>query len=172
LFWRANLRRLEVESLRDALLFVTGTLDERLGGPPQDVESPDNKKRTVYSRIGRSPSRMLSLFDFPEPTVSGEQRTVTNVPTQSLFLLNSDMMMRQAAAFVKRLGVNDADGEPQSIESIHRAYRILYGRRAAEREVNLALEFLNKSRAEGSGAMSWQQYAQSLLSAGEFYYIN
>jgi hypothetical protein len=164
LLWRANLRRLEVESLRDALLFVTGALDERLGGPPQDVEDPQNKKRTVYARIGRSPSRMLSLFDFPEPTVSGEQRTVTNVPTQSLFLMNSDVMMRQAEALVKRLGVTDKDGEPQKIESIHRAYRILYGRRPEQPELNLALDFLKQG--------AWHQYAQALLSAGEFYYIN
>ena len=37
LVWRANFRRLEVESIRDSLLFATGTLDERLGGPPQEL---------------------------------------------------------------------------------------------------------------------------------------
>jgi hypothetical protein len=172
LLWRANLRRLEVESLRDALLFVTGTLDERLGGPAQDVENAENKKRTVYARVGRAPSRMLALFDFPEPTVSGEQRTVTNVPTQSLFLLNSDMMMRQAEAFVKRLGVSDKDGDAENIQNIHRAYRILYGRQARETELNIGVNFLKQNRADGAELPAWTQYAQALLSAGEFYYVN
>lgn len=172
LFWRANLRRLEVESLRDALLFVTGTLDERLGGPAQDIEDPQNKKRTVYARIGRSPSRLLSLFDFPEPTVSGEQRTVTNVPTQGLFLLNSDIMMRQAEAFVKRLGASDKDAETQHIQNIHRAYQLLYGRQANPAELKIGVNFLDQARADAAELPAWNQYAQALLSAGEFYYIN
>jgi hypothetical protein len=172
LLWRANLRRLEVESLRDALLFVTGTLDERLGGPPEEVENANNKKRTVYARIGRSPSRMLSLFDFPEPTVSGEQRTVTNVPTQSLFMLNSDTIMRQAEAFVKRLGATDKDTDAQNTENVHRAYRILYGRQASPAELSIGTDFLKTARSESAGVSAWQQYAQALLSAGEFYYIN
>ena len=172
LLWRANLRRLEVESLRDSLLFVTGTLDERLGGPAQDIEDVQNKKRTVYARIGRSPSRLLSLFDFPEPTVSGEQRTVTNVPTQGLFLLNSDVMMRLADAFVERLGASDNDGEPQHVQNIHRAYRVLYGRQASAAELNLGVNFLKQAQADGAGLPAWNQYAQALLSAGELYYIN
>ncbi|MGH9718589.1 MAG: DUF1549 and DUF1553 domain-containing protein, partial [Bryobacteraceae bacterium] len=172
LLWRANLRRLEVESLRDALLFVTGNLDERLGGPAQDIENPQNKKRTVYARIGRSPSRLLSLFDFPEPTVSGEQRTVTNVPTQGLFLLNSDMVMRLAEAFVKRLGASGNDGEPQNAQSIHRAYQILYGRQASPAELKLGVNFLKQAPADGGELPAWNQYAQALLSAGEFHYIN
>src|SRR5437588_9651653 len=48
LVWRANFRRLEIEPLRDSLLFVTETLDERLGGPPQDLARANNKKRTIY----------------------------------------------------------------------------------------------------------------------------
>ena len=50
LVWRANFRRLEVESIRDSLLFATGTLDERLGGPPQELGRANNKKRTIYGR--------------------------------------------------------------------------------------------------------------------------
>src|SRR4051794_18343799 len=104
LFWRANLRRLDAESIRDSLLFVSGTLDERVGGPPQELNSSNNKKRTVYARIPRGgPSGVLRLFDFPDPTLSGDQRSVTNVPLQGLFLLNSDLVSTQATRFAERV---------------------------------------------------------------------
>jgi hypothetical protein len=102
LLWRANLRRLEVEALRDSLLFVSGSLDETVGGPPQELESPENRKRTVYSRIRRSAymcssgtgglDATLQLFDFPDPHISGDQRSNTNVPLQGLFFLNSELV--------------------------------------------------------------------------------
>src|SRR5207247_1645959 len=80
LIWRANFRRLEVEALRDTLLFATGTLDERLGGPPQELARANNKKRTIYGRATRSPYSLLTLFDYPDPNITSEQREVTNVP--------------------------------------------------------------------------------------------
>jgi mono/diheme cytochrome c family protein len=158
LFWRANLRRLDAEALRDSLLFVSGNLDASCGGPPQELASLENKKRTVYGRIRRSPDGMLALFDFPDPTVSGDQRSATNVPLQGLFFLNSDLVWRQAELLVKRLG---SEGD---VPKIHRAYRLLYGRQATEAEVQRGLRFLEQG--------DWRQYAQVLLSAGEFYYLN
>jgi Protein of unknown function (DUF1553) len=144
--------------LRDSLLFVSGNLDASCGGPPQELASLENKKRTVYGRIRRSPDGMLALFDFPDPTVSGDQRSATNVPLQGLFFLNSDLVWRQAELLVKRLG---SEGD---VPKIHRAYRLLYGRQATEAEVQRGLRFLEQG--------DWRQYAQALLSSGEFYYLN
>jgi hypothetical protein len=171
LLWCANLRRLDAESLRDSLLFVSGTLDERIGGPPEDLNQANNKKRTVYGRINRGgPNRMLLLFDFPDPNISGDQRSVTNVPLQGLFFMNSDLVWRQAGLFVKRLGSDESETDTTRI---HRAYRLLYGRQATEAELQRGLRFLNDSSAGASGKQSaWQQYAQALLSCGESYYIN
>ena len=210
LVWRANFRRLEVEALRDSLLFATGTLDERLGGPPQELARPGNKKRTIYGRASRSPYSLLTLFDYPDPNITSEQREVTNVPLQGLFFMNSDLIQRQAAALLARLGPEGA-GESARIQ---RAYRILFQREPTQQEVQRGLEFLKKAevlfekaaaepqkveapepsqpaqrrrRAAAveespeaapvptmpAGRMTpWQQYAQALLSAGEFYYVN
>ncbi len=209
LVWRANFRRLEVEALRDSLLFATGTLDERLGGPPQELARPANKKRTIYGRASRSPYSLLTLFDYPDPNITSEQREVTNVPLQGLFFMNSDLIQRQAAALLARLGA-----EQDSAARIQRAYRILFQREPTQQEVQRGLEFLKKAevlfekaaaepqRVEApdpsqpaqrrrratvvddgaeaaavpalpAGRMTpWQQYAQALLSAGEFYYVN
>jgi len=213
LVWRANFRRLEIEPLRDSLLFVTGTLDERVGGPPQNLNNPNFKKRTVYARAARTPDGLLTLFDYPDPNITSEQRSVTNVPLQGLFFMNSDLVARQAEALVARLGPEGAT-EEERIGRIQRAYRILFAREATQAEVQRGLEFLKKAeilynrpdagapkgQASAAGAAAsagrrnrraaadgepaepppappvnftpWQQYAQALLSAGEFYYIN
>jgi hypothetical protein len=46
LLWRMNRRRLEVEPWRDAMLAVTGELDRTIGGPPLDLASGGNHRRT------------------------------------------------------------------------------------------------------------------------------
>jgi len=215
LVWRANFRRLEVEALRDSMLFVTGILDERLGGPPQELQRADNKKRTIYGRAARTPYSLLTLFDYPDPNITSEQREVTNVPLQNLFFMNSDLVQRQADALLAKLGP-EGSTEADSAARIRGAYRILYQREPTQREVERGLHFLTKAKAlsEAAGAepqteqasdsgqpaqrrrrraavtaatpqeepdapalpagrmTPWQQYAQALLSAGEFRYVN
>src|SRR5438874_5842932 len=213
LVWRANFRRLEVESIRDSLLFATGTLDERLGGPPQELGRANNKKRTIHGRAARSPYSLLTLFDYPDPNITSEQREVTNVPLQGLFFMNSDLIQREADSLLARLG---PEGEPEA--RIQRAYKILYQREASPKEVERGMAFLKKAdelfkaaaaepqKAQTGGGDNanfrrrrrtvvtatpgededapvapsfpagkmtpWQAYAQALLSAGEFYYVN
>ncbi len=179
LLWRANLHRLEVEALRDSLLFVSGALDETLGGAPQELMSPENKKRTVYSRIRRSAymcssgtgglDATLQLFDFPDPHISGDQRSNTNVPLQGLFFLNSDLVMSQAELLAKRL---TAPGREDDTASIQKAYRLLFGKAAKDTEVQLGLDFLKEARRNSpEGVSAWHQYAQVLLSSSSFYYV-
>jgi hypothetical protein len=208
LVWRANFRRLELESIRDSMLYVTGTLDERVGGPPQNLRNANFKKRTFYARASRTPDDLLTLFDYPDPNITSEQRSVTNVPLQGLFFMNSDLVNRQADALAVLLSQEVGNDE----DKIQRAYRIVFERSATQAEVQRGLQFLSKAavlfkRAEEEpvtttaaheapvGARSrpvdddedapppppagpatritpWQQYAQALLSSGEFYYIN
>jgi hypothetical protein len=173
LLWRGPLRRLEAEEIRDSLLFVAGSLDETVGGPPLELSSEKNHRRTVYARIRRADytctsgtggvDRMLQLFDFADPASSVDQRTGTNVPLQGLFFLNSDLAMSQAELVAKRL----ADGGGDDAARIQRAYKLLFGRPAKDTEVRLGIEFLN-----GAGSAGWSQYAQVLLSSSSFLYVN
>ncbi len=142
---RANFRRLEAETLRDSMLFVTGVLDERLGGPPQALGRADNKKRTLYARASRSPDDFLALFDYPDPNITNDQREVTNVPTQGLFFMNSPLVARQAEALVARLG---PEGETDAVARIERAYRTLFQRDPSTAEVERGLAFLERAKAE------------------------
>ncbi len=170
LCWRANRRRLDAEALRDSILFVSGSLDPTLGGPSVEL-SDTNCRRTVYSKISRFRiNGVLRLFDFPDPSISSEQRNSTNVPLQGLFFLNSDWVSNPAQLLAKRLCADRS----RSVETaIRMAYPIIYGREAAESEVRLGAAFLQESKQQAGGNLSlWQQYVQVLLSANEFIFVN
>jgi hypothetical protein len=163
-FWRANRRRLEVEALRDTMLFVTGKLELTAGGPAFSWDKPA-ARRTVYGKVSRfRMERMLALFDFPDPNITSEQRINTNVPPQKLFFLNSDFAVEQAKALAARLQ-EDAVEDAARIE---RAYQLLFGRSPTAYESRRALDFLNG----GDKALVWPQYAQMLLSSNEFSFVD
>ena len=160
----ANRRRLEIEPWRDAMLAVTGELDPKLGGPSSELSSSDNRRRTLYARISRHKlDGLLRQFDFPDPNLTSDRRTISTVPLQGLFVLNSDFMARRAEALVSRLSKETKEDEPR----IRRAYVLLYGRPAGEEEVGMGIEFL-----KGAGSSGWSQYAQALLGANEFLFVD
>jgi Protein of unknown function (DUF1553)/Protein of unknown function (DUF1549)/Planctomycete cytochrome C len=167
--WRANRRRLDAEALRDSLLFVSGNLDLAVGGPSSDL-STENRRRTVYGRVSRFRlDSTLALFDFPNPSITSEQRNVTHVPLQKLFFLNSSFMVAQAHALASRLKTLQVADDADRVRA---AYLLLYGREASENEVQWGVEFLQKHTG-GSAAdiASWQDYAQVLLSANELSFV-
>lgn len=161
--WRMNRRRLEVEAWRDAVLAASGTLDQRIGGPPSDLADPNNCRRTLYGTIKRRElSDLLRLYDFPDPIAHSPGRTPTTTPLQQLFVLNSPFVQQQSSALARRLQTEEG------VEArIRRAYRLLFGRLATDTEVRLAIEFLRP----GSEAL-WQQYAQVLLGSNEFLFVD
>jgi hypothetical protein len=172
--WRMSRRRLDVEAWRDAMLSVSGQLDATIGGPSLDLDDPENRRRTLYAKISRHDlNSLLRLFDFPDPNVTSGSRTETTVPLQQLFVLNSEFILRQARALAARL----AQGETETAQRIRTAFELVYSRPASDREVELGLEFLKAARDNGQlGADAefsrWEQYAQVLLSANEFMYID
>src|SRR6185437_16189730 len=108
--WCGTRKRLDVESWRDSLLAVSGNLDDAMGGPTFNLNDSSAKRRTVYAKISRHElNGLLRLFDFPDANVTADRRSVTTVPQQQLFALNSDFMVNQAKAFVVR--VSKAGGQ-------------------------------------------------------------
>ncbi|MBK9166438.1 MAG: PSD1 domain-containing protein [Bryobacterales bacterium] len=159
LLWRAKRRRLEAESLRDAVLAASGSLDLSEGGPPLPLADPGNVRRSIYGFISRGKTDpMLMLFDFPNPNTTAEQRVPTNVPSQRLFLLNAEFMLQQAERLAARL-----TGGPEA--RIREAYRLLFQRLPAEAEMEAGLAF---TKSEGR----WPAYAQALLASNEFLYVD
>jgi hypothetical protein len=168
-YWRMNRRRLDVEAWRDSLLEVAGTLDRSLGGPAFELSDANARRRTVYARISRHElDSLLRLFDFPDANVTADQRTVTTVPQQQLFVLNSDFMIVQAKAFAARVQAA-ADSDP---ERVVRAYQIAFGRAPTDAEKELAVAFLEAQSRENDKLTNWEQYAQALLASNEMLYID
>jgi hypothetical protein len=146
----ANRLRLDVEALRDSVLFVSGLLDPSPGEKAQRLDEK-NRKRTVYGFVSRRRvDGLLSLFDFPNPNSTSEGRLTTNVPLQRLFFMNSPFIEEAAKAL--------ADSDVRTI------YRTLFDREPDAEEMRLATEYIGKD-----GAVS---YARVLLSSNEFNYVD
>jgi hypothetical protein len=198
MLWRANVQRLDAEALRDSLLYVSGELDLKAGGPPGRLGDETNKRRTVYGFVSRNKlDGMLALFDFPNPNITSEKRNTTESPAQELFFLNSGFIGERAGALARRVCAGPPGpalrsarnragqgagrgpgGPPQSGErreeaaGIERVYRILFGRAPVAGELQLGEKFLGANQGEANQSEAWQHYAQALLESNEFLFVN
>lgn len=192
LLWRANHRRLEAESIRDAMLVVSGKLDAEPGNgsvvmaagngiigrnlQPSRLAA-DSSKRSVYLPIVRGyVPEILKVFDFPEPSMIYGSRDVTTVATQALYMMNSKFVTAQAEAFADRVLDEDTDSENDRVD---RAWQIALARQPSEAERNEALSFIEQTSASFETSESendrlkkaWTSLAQSLFASAEFRYV-
>ncbi len=169
LLWRMNRRRLEVEPWRDSVLAVVGNLDRTLGGPSSNLSNGNNQRRTLYGFVSRHQlDDLLRLFDFPDPNITAGQRTVTTVPLQQLFVLNSEFMVAQSRAFAARLTREASTDDLR----IHRAYALLFNRSPSPNELQLGLDFLATTKSESAKLAVLEQYALALLGSNEFAFVD
>jgi cytochrome c553 len=137
LYWHATRRRMTAEQIRDSVLLVSGTLENKIGGPSIAL-TPAATRRTVYGKVSRYKlDQFLQLFDFPAATISAEQRFSTNVPLQRLFFMNSEFMQQQAERLAQK--VHD---EPDNRARVKKAYRLVFAREPGDAETAMALEYL------------------------------
>jgi cytochrome c553 len=187
--WRFNRRRLAAEEIRDALLAVSGDLDESPGqGHPFPEEQKwgftqhapfnavyDHNRRSVYlmtQRIRRHP--FLALFDGADTNTSTGDRFATTVPTQALFFLNDPFVHARSARLAERLQPLRDDRA-----RLERTYTLLFGRPVEEQEVTKALAFLaaygrelNDVKEAERPRAAWAAWLRVLLSSNEFLYVN
>jgi hypothetical protein len=129
-----GIHRLEAESIRDAFLATTGQLDPARYGPPVDGAAP---RRSVYLRVRRNDlDPLLTTFDFPVPASATGRRDVTNVPAQSLTLLNDPFIISQAGRWAATLEGQDDDAR------IRRLFETALTRPPTASETAQALTFL------------------------------
>lgn len=118
LLWRANRRRLDPESMRDAMLSAAGQLDRKpmqstvwyLGDQATAVGGNENRRRTdfpcrsVYLPVIRNDlPEIFDVFDFANPHAATGLRPQTTVATQGLFMLNDTLVMDAATATARRV---------------------------------------------------------------------
>jgi hypothetical protein len=166
LLWRMNRRRLDLEATRDSLLAVGGQLDGAVGGPSvRDALGPGVRRRTLYTWIDRiQVPGLFRAFDFPSPDASSPRRDSTTVPQQELFLMNSPFVLHAARSLEERPEASGGSGAEEKVKAM---YLICYGREPGAAERELAKEFL------GAGdEASWRRFAQALLLANEFVFVD
>ncbi len=166
LLWRMNRRRLDFEAMRDSLLAVSGQLDRTIGGPSVKDLFGSTKRRTMYGFIDRlEVPGLYRAFDFPSPDASSPQRDTTTIPQQALFWMNNPFVIACARQLVQ---LPEVAAEKDCSRRVERLYRRLYGRAPMAEELNLAHEFTGG----GIETNSWVRYAQGLLMANDFVFVD
>jgi hypothetical protein len=178
LLWKFNRQRLDLEALRDGMLAAAGRLDGTVGGPAVDLlKEPFVPRRTVYGFIDRQNlPGMYRTFDFASPDTHAPQRFTTTVPQQALFLMNSPFALQQAKSLAARPDVAEPSQPELRIDAL---YRLLYGRAPQPDEVELGVRFIDAAGRErqrpeqpATTLTPWEQYAQVLLLANEFAFMD
>jgi hypothetical protein len=145
LLWRANVRRLDFEAMRDSLLVFSGKLDRAVGGQPVNLtDEPYSHRRSVYGYIDRgNVPELMAHFDFSRPDMPNSKRTTTVVPQQALFLMNSPMSADTARSVMQRLDVAKADTNVARVNAI---YSVVFQRSPKQNEVPLAFAFVGEEK--------------------------
>ena len=173
--WRMPRRRMDLESMRDALLAVSGELDTALGGRPFDMNSnPAIPRRSVYGFINRDiVSNLSSTFDGPNPNACTIKRPDTTVPQQTLFALNSEFIQDRALKLERSSQSAVGDNDTLRVEWF---YRRLFSRNPEPEDVEIAIRFVRPSSAQANSEKStsngWQRLAHALLASNEFIFVD
>ena len=111
LLWRMPRQRLQLEAMRDAMLFASGeSSDVTEVRPFRLLSKPIVPRRSVYAFVNRDiVAPLMSTFDAANPNACTAKRPETTVPQQTLFALNSDFIQDRAAAMAKVVYGNDSE---------------------------------------------------------------
>ena len=175
--WRQNPRRLDAESLRDAVLSVSGKLNPERGGPGfkdfkyteayapiYEYITPDSPalfRRSIYRFVVRTtPHQFMTTLDCPDPANLTPTRTQTTTALQALTLSNNAFMLRMAEAMAVRIETETGASDAQ----IQRAFALALQRKASATEAGAAVTLV---REHGLFAL-----CRTLLNTNEFVYID
>ena len=178
LLWRYPPRRVEAESLRDAVLLVSGKLDLTTGGPGFDLFESNGNYVKVYTpkktfgpaefrrMIYQSKPRMqlddtFGAFDCPDAGQIAPRRNVSTTPLQALNLLNSTFMLQQAGYFAERVE-KDAGRDPAA--QVKRSFALAFQRAPSEKELAAATKLVKE---HGLAAL-----CRAVLNANEFVFLD
>ncbi len=179
LVWRMNRKRLDFESMRDALLASSGQLDAAVGGPAVDLMAqPWPTRRTLYGRIDRQNlPNLFRTFDFASPDTHSPRRYTTTVPQQALYLLNNPFVREQTKHLAARQEFSAAT-EPAA--KVERLYEVALARKPTGQELELGKSFLTSedanqappAEAPADRPSAWERYVQVVLLSNEFMFVD
>ncbi len=198
LWWRSMRRRLDPESLRDAILLVAGQLDlapmestvSYLGDQATSVGDNKNRRRTnfpsrsVYLPVIRNDlPELFEVFDFANPHVSTGARPETMVAPQSLFLMNDPMVLEASEAFARRLFIDlPATNESTSSRTlrVQRIYEACFGASPTDKETAAIQAFLDRAvdklkdaelSSDDKTLRAWAMVCQATFAMSRFQFL-
>lgn len=195
---RMNVRRLEAETLRDAVLAVSGKLADKPYGPPVPV-SPDDVgqivlaidtrdsagrpsgkveplgdaefRRSIYVQVRRSmPLGVLEPFDLPRMTPNCEKRAASTAAPQSLLMMNNPFVIQQAELLANR--VREKAGTDLAAQ-VRLAWRLVFSLKPADSAVQAGVEFLTvPGETPEAQSAALNHFCHALFSSNGFLYVD
>jgi mono/diheme cytochrome c family protein len=154
--WRMNRSRLDAETIRDSMVFITGQIDFTMGGPSIqqfyfhddhspfydygkfDLESASANRRSIYRFVVRSvPDPFMDTLDCPDASLLSPTRNVSTTALQALAVLNDPFVLRQSQHFAGRLEKINDDVK----EQISAAYQLAMNRAPRKDELEKLIQF-------------------------------
>lgn len=184
--------RLDAESIRDGMLAASGRLDKTMYGPPVPIHITDfmqgrgkpkesgpldgDGRRSIYQEVRRNfMDPMMLTFDRPIPFTAFGKRNVTNVPAQSLILLNHPLVIDQAKVLATRVLQQPTSGLQEMVQIV---YRRALSRKPNKDEMEQATMYLdmlsNVYKSEPADTQKlkiWTDYCHSVFNLKEFIYL-
>ncbi len=188
-YWKFNRQRLDAESIRDTLLWLSGSLDATMQSEPYPIPPMEEWKytqhhpfkddyasarRSVYLMTKRLTAQpYFQTFDGPDPNVCTSDRDQSITALQALYFVNDDFLHEQADRFARRVAMHSS----HETERLHRAFETVLCRSPTAEETNLLREHLRavQQHFEGDDEMdskTWASLVRSLMRLNEFLYID
>jgi len=182
LLWRMNRTRLDAESVRDAILQISGTLDPRMGGPSAqqflmspgihvtpkvdyagfETDRPEMRRRSIYRFIFRTlPDPFMDSLDCPDSSQLTPARNTSVTPSQALAMLNDQFTTRYSEHFAARLESTHPENLDQQIGL---AVELCFSREARPDELESFVPFVRKN--------GLANFCRVLFNSNEFMFIN
>ena len=189
LLWRMNVRRLEAEAIRDAVLSTSGRLNFEAGGPgikpriraelltgsqrnkwPRiDREGEEHFRRSVYIYVKRQLLMpIMELFDAPTTTDSCAARMTSVVPTQALLLMNDDFIEEQSGFLAERAVAERGDELPRVLT---RMFELALGRPPDPSRLHEVVSFVRSRESHGDRRSALADLAHVMFNSSEFVYV-
>ncbi|TVQ03716.1 MAG: DUF1553 domain-containing protein [Planctomycetaceae bacterium] len=189
LHWKFNRQRLDAESIRDTLLFVSGSLDPSMPTEPHPIppqkgwkytqhhpfkDDYASDRRSVYLMTKRLTAQpYFQTFDGPDPNVCTSSRDESVTALQALYFANDAFLHQQADRFAERL-VRQSGTDSQRLQQ---AFTTVLCRSPTDEESELLLQHLANVRQRAAkdanpDQQAWSSLSRSLLRLNEFLYID
>jgi hypothetical protein len=187
--WRHSPRRLEAEEIRDAIMSVSGSLDLKpevgsmigragegpIGGERMmalseaQIATANYNFRSIYLPFARNVQpEILTAFDLPDASTTDGNRDSTNVPSQALFMLNSDFIDQQARLTAEQILKNHPGSKTleRSDSRVTEAFYRVLNRAPTSNDLKCSKAFL--STRTTPAVESYTGLVRSLLATAEF----